>query len=541
MGVPGLFASYYRRYKKESELLSTLEKLCKSNIEYLFFDYNSLIHPCAQQVLSANYNKYIMNLELNSDEIENDIITNCINYTQFIINSINVKNVYIIIDGVAPRSKISQQRERRYKSHFFRDIELSSKSIWDSNKITPGTIFMEKLILKLRIWADSLSNIYVKFSDSNEPGEGEHKMMKIIEKLPINKEISIYGLDSDLIFLSMLNKKSDSIILIRDTSFQEEQKNAGIDYLNIKQLKSYIIKDLLYLHPNKNLDQDNLIQDYVLLCFFLGNDFLDHLYPLYIRNHGIDIILKAYIKAYNNHQNSYLVKLKNLKSNNWKDCININFLKDILYQLKNFEEHYIKQNRKLLCKINIEKLVDINNQENSKLYFYTNINKEYVSPETLRSTYYNFYGITDIIDDVCFNYIEGLYWILGYYNGHVHNNWSWYYKYFTVPFCKDLFDYTRKNNNNSNLQLKINNVLFEDKPFSNIKQLCLVLPKISMIKECKLNNKFRKIMNIINDKNKYMSNLFPDKLYVDITNKEFLYQSKILFEPINEELLDVIL
>lgn len=559
MGVPSLFSFYFQKYKKENDLLTTLNDLCKLNVEYLFFDYNSLIHPCAQQILSANYDKYIESAaDLNLDKIEDDIITNCINYTKFIINSINVKNVYIVIDGVAPRSKMNQQKERRYKSYFFKELEneICKISLWDSNKITPGTIFMDKLISKLKTWSKTIKETCkINFSDSNEPGEGEHKMMKIITNKPLfnlenSGKILIYGLDADLIFLSMLNKNSDNIILIRDTSFQdsEKQKNTrlALDYLNIKQLKKYIIDDFMYLHPNKNLDKNNLIQDYVLICFLLGNDFLDHLYCIYIKNHGIDILIKAYIKAYNNNNNNnnsqyvnyYLVNLKKLTEpeESWKDCINLIFLKDIFYQLKNFEEYYIKNKKSNVCKINMEKIIKVNNDENSKLFFYINKNLEGSFDErSFKIIHNNFYCINNKIDDICFNYIEGLYWILGYYNGHIHNNWSWYYKYTTVPFCEDLLNFLKKNNKNI-----INNII-QDEPFSNIKQLCLVLPKISIIKEAKLNKNFNKITTIINNKNKYISELFPDKLYVDIIDKEFLWQSKILFKPINEELLDCLL
>ena len=129
-----------------------LHKLASLNINYLFFDYNSLIHPCAQQILSANNDKYILieDIKLRTKIIEDDIIENCLNYTRLLINQVlqtkqksGIRHVYITIDGVAPRSKMNQQRERRYKSEFFKVGEKSS--LWDSNKITPGTSFMNKI------------------------------------------------------------------------------------------------------------------------------------------------------------------------------------------------------------------------------------------------------------------------------------------------------------------------------------------------------------------------------------------------------------
>lgn len=547
MGVPGLFGSYYRKYKKEKELLTSLEVLSKSNMKHLFFDYNSLIHPCAQQLLSANHDKY--KSSINTDRIEEDIIENCINYTQLIIDIINVKSVYIVIDGVAPRSKICQQRERRYKSHFFKELEEGKSSLWDSNKITPGTLFMSKLTLALNKWIilQQKKQINIHISDSNEPGEGEHKMMRMIDDLP--EKVLIYGLDADLIMLSMLHKHSDNIVLIRDNSFQSQtQSNNAIDYLNIKNLKHLILSDisdkLKVENINVNVTQvkAGLIQDYILLCFFLGNDFLEHLHPLYIKDHGIDIILKAYIKASSNHKNCFLVNDLIQDPLKWRESINLYFLKDIFYQLKNYEDYYIKQGKLRRTRIDMKIIEEINMKpvENSKLYFYTDVGK--VMQGNFRDAYHSFYGMNnDNIENICLNYIQGLYWVLGYYNSHIHQNWSWHFTYNAVPFCNDLFNYLKTNVHQNKLQSEINKSLLPDKPFSNIKQLCLVLPKESIIKEARLSDgKLTNVVKLINTDNKYIENLFPSKLYVDIINKEYLWQSKILFEPINEDILDVL-
>jgi len=58
---------------------------------------------------------------------------------------------------------------------------------WDSNVITPGTDFMLNLSILIKYYichkmtsCPLWKNLKVVFSDSNEVGEGEHKIMNFI-------------------------------------------------------------------------------------------------------------------------------------------------------------------------------------------------------------------------------------------------------------------------------------------------------------------------------------------------------------------------
>lgn len=84
--------------------------------------------------------------------------------------------IYIAIDGPAPKAKVMQQRVRRLKS-------VLEGKVWDTNAITPGTTFMNKLNDELHKVYDSHKNVVL--SDSCEPGEGEHK---ILQYLKINSQ-----------------------------------------------------------------------------------------------------------------------------------------------------------------------------------------------------------------------------------------------------------------------------------------------------------------------------------------------------------------
>jgi len=567
MGIPYAFYYYYNKYNCENELMIDVSELLKMNIEHLFFDYNSLIHPCAQQVLSANHEKYTSMFCTELDEnnrieiIENDIIENCLNYTRFLINqtinqTINPKvnkNVYIIIDGVAPRSKMNQQRERRYKSEFFK-VNLDS-FLWDSNNITPGTNFMNKLSKKLLLFKEILKNelnINCIISDSNEQGEGEHKIMNIISKLNDdnncdnnncdNTKICIYGLDADLIMLSLMNINYDKIILIRDNSFNNNlsEDKKIVDYLNINNLYKYICNDILSHIKNMsiNIDYKNIIYDYIVLCFLLGNDFLESLPSLSIKKNGIDTLMKAYANSW---KGQYLINKDIMNDNqDWSTCINLIYLRDIMYNLKNHEMYFFK-NYKTDELAHTERNVLEQLEQKDTIYFYKSDILKY-NEDNYKYRYYMYYGIKENqLYDSCLNYIQGLYWIFGYYNNHIHKNWNWYYKYHNTPFSSDLFEFLRTVPCTQIQKYILDSTeLKQSNCFTNIQQLYMVLPKKSLYnilsnidyinKDVLLNMKY----TLLNYKKYY-----PDKLYVDLIHRKYLWQSKIFFENIDELILNL--
>jgi len=121
--------------------------------------------------------------------------------------------VLLAVDGVVPMAKIRQQRVRRFKSAWLRS---SSSESWDTNAITPGTEFMNSLGLVL----DGLSRKHTGWTVSgvDEHGEGEHKIMKWLRDGAFEGDIVVYGLDADLILLSMLvgEEKGLNLFLMRE-------------------------------------------------------------------------------------------------------------------------------------------------------------------------------------------------------------------------------------------------------------------------------------------------------------------------------------
>jgi len=73
----------------------------------------------------------------------------------------------------------------------------------------------------------------------------------------------------------------------------------GLDYLSVSKLRQYLLFEFGSTFGKQGavpfgFDIERVIDDFVFLCFFVGNDFLPHLPSLDIREGGLDLLLRLY-------------------------------------------------------------------------------------------------------------------------------------------------------------------------------------------------------------------------------------------------------
>ncbi|NBU33996.1 hypothetical protein EB118_03500 [bacterium] len=503
MGIVHYFGHLYRKWHGEM-IKSETELRTSFSVSHLFFDFNSLIHPCARRVLE-NVADNVSQLEEN--QITRAIIEYTITYTQSIVDLIKPDNLYIYIDGVAPRAKINQQRSRRYKAHF-----TGESGVWNTNKITPGTKFMKELSKALY---ERDFGCATSISDSDVPGEGEHKMTKVIEAIDSGNTppvICIYGLDADLIMLSLINKNADKIVLLRDPDLDGEK----YIYVDIHKLRGCIARDTFT--ENEKVP-DGFYYDYFFLCMLLGNDFLEHIPSLSIRKDGIRNVLRCYKNALKRLNVKGLVNVQTVS-------VNTTVLIDIFSQLARSEDYYFKNIKsKSKC---------IDAVENTDtVHYYTTDFVQFNKPG-YKDRYYTFHGIHDR-QHACEQYIMGLYWVLGYYRGHLHDNWDYYYPYSGSPFVSDLYNYCVTVGMPNNLSFS------PSKPLQSLCQLFMVLPKKSLL-ECLLQTHpelYEKIKRIFSSGQ--LEYVYPDKLWIYTGESEYLWQSKPILDNYPDNLVSLLI
>lgn len=445
MGIPSYFKHVVKKHRNILKKY-TSSKTADILIDNFYMDCNSVIYDSFRE------------LPKNCKDIEKELIKQtCIKIEEY-INMINPsKSVMIAFDGVAPVAKLEQQRNRRFKTQFVKNItaELGVKqeeAEWSTASITPGTKFMEILAsgTKRYFSMKRFNKLKVIVSASDEPGEGEHKIYAYIRNNTNHKSEStaIYGLDADLIMLTLNHlRNADKLYLFRETPHFIRSFDKSLDpnetYLLDMPLMAECLTDELNNGDDiKNESQKQRMFDYIFICFFLGNDFMPHFPALNIRTEGIDRIMSAYKQTLAESGN--LTTRDNIVWKNVRTFIRILAEKEHEYIEK---EHGIREKQSK----NIKYRKPREGESYEELHF-NNIpmlerkKEEYINPyeEGWQKRYYKvlFDGemCKEHTKNLCINYLEGLEWTFKYYTTGC-ADWGWHYKYEYPPLLTDLLDY----------------------------------------------------------------------------------------------------
>lgn len=471
MGIPSYFSYIIKNY---TDIIRNIHAC--GPFQHLFMDCNSIVYS-AYHLISNEKNNDKSETKTTVQNIEKKILKEVVKQIREYIFLVRpTKSIYIAFDGVAPFAKMKQQRIRRYKTDFMsrnspllKVCNTVDKVTWNTTAITPGTSFMDllnKTITKEfqgKTKEYGVENIWI--SNSNKVGEGEHKLF---EKLRTDHEyfkedqIALYGLDSDLIMLSIFHQKyCAGIQVFRESpefnTVLDIQKNKQkpkerlkpteqkeLLFMNISELSSAIASEM---HLSVQQQQQMVtVYDYIFMCFFLGNDFMPHFPAFNIRTHGIQILTDTYRTVIGNHPDRSFVNITTGKIN-WKW---VHLFIDSL--AKQEHGHFVAEMnaRDKNNKNNKRQWTSNTPEEQEQILHHLPIiyrgDENYICPTESgwKQRYYrvlfNIEPTEENIRKICINYLEGLEWVLYYYTNKC-VDWRWSYKYDYPPLMSDLNRY----------------------------------------------------------------------------------------------------
>jgi 5'-3' exonuclease len=490
---------FYSQWLKKSNFKGVILNSIPTKYLYgLSIDMNGLFHEIAKMFYYIDENTNVVDkskLEFLENSTEKELIDKYYekldeNLEELLRIFRPSRYLFLCVDGLGNASKITQQKSRRYTSSQMKSKD-KRKSFFDSNCITPGTTFMNDLDAHIIEWINKnrqkLPEMVI-YSSHKMPGEGEHKIYKLMKDYLNLEEIEnidpyyhgIYGLDGDLYMLSLLSV-IHNIVIIR------KEKNNSLNYVDIKAFKKELIHKLTY-EWTYYFNPKIVIQDYVIIVFLIGNDFL----PSIVSLEDIKVSLNHMLEIYNQLEKPLTDEFGQIIWNNFYNFIYFlereerNFLikkasKQITYEFKTLDSVLIKKknssfipnlnysdNKYIIKEFTDEQFYQFRNNWYSKIF----------NPQIKLKDFEEFEE--NEVEKISLSYIYGIQWVLNYYIGNSVNN-NYFYQQLYAPLLVDLLKSLKKSiNDEKTVNIKDVQELPNSIKLNLLYQLVAVIPPYSI-------------------------------------------------------------
>ena len=353
----------------------------------------------------------------------------------------------------------------------------------------------------------------------------------------------ITGNDADLICLGLATHETN-ISILRNTlgdNFASDPNSYCV--FSINKFRHRLAMDF---GPSVSDDFEAVVDDFIYLCFLIGNDFLPNVPLINIKSKGLETILDHYVRAH--HQFGFLTEngnihfarvqhyLSSLVEQRLSDFIALSREKST--RISRAKTRLNERLREISTEIDatLKELEEKPGQElsNKLVKLKANLIKEQEAfvvdkeapsfqygEENYRTKYYmsKFEWDLDLktkegralLEDnircVCEDYHRGMQWVLLYYTVGC-PSWSWYYPYYYAPLLQDLALHCDR----INIEMDLG------KPLKPVEQLVAVLPResVRILPE--------ELHDAVNDHTSVLARFYPQSFKIDLREAIFAHQ-----------------
>ncbi|KAH8061399.1 5'-3' exonuclease [Aureococcus anophagefferens] len=337
MGVPRFYRWLSERYPKINSTITDLTLMPEFDNCYL--DMNGIIHACSHP----------NDADVSVTITEKDMMTAMFAYIDRIVA--HIVRPKKLNQQRSRRFGSAKETADLAKEAADRGEAVDAGSLFDRNCITPARRswrIAEKLkqFIAAKMASDpTWARLEVVYSGADVPGEGEHKIMQFIRS---RRDLDsaeptrhcMYGNDADLIMLALAthepyftllrevidfgaNKRAGRAAVNARSTVLKQSRSSDFQLLHLSVLREYVQLEFCCSAPaslashlgdkkassksdgavarvwkngvaTRAWDLERLIDDFVLLTFFVGNDFLPHSPSLDIGEHAFTRIFDAY-------------------------------------------------------------------------------------------------------------------------------------------------------------------------------------------------------------------------------------------------------
>jgi 5'-3' exoribonuclease 1 len=517
MGIKRFFVWLSDNYSENLHKVAHGEKFEDIGVavDNLMIDMNGIFHSSAQRVykygnckppprlLKGGRPKHPVNFLKKQKELFEDV---CATIDSLVDIAQPMKRIILCVDGPAPLSKQYQQRQRRFRSA----AESSGDCPFDSNCITPGTKFMDHLSkyvdwhVRKRVSDDPVwRDLEVIFSDDKAPGEGEHKLINYMRFYGDKSETyCIHGLDADLVMLSLATHIPNFYIL-REDLYDRTNEFFCVD---IGGLRESLVESMRWESERFEYDESSAINDFVFLCYTVGNDFLPHIPSIEIADNGLELLIGIYKEVGSSY--GHLTRTEGERVTFCLKQLEV-LMGTIGHHEKDMIEAKIRSKKPSFS----DPLVDSFKSKDGLQ----------IDIDGYRKAYHELHFSTKGVDEktIAHAYLEGLQWVLSYYTRGI-PSWDWCFPFHYAPMASAL---------ETHISSYVQPVYVKTSPYKPFLQLLSVLPPKSsdLIPE--------PLSDLLNSPKSTLRQFCPDKIEIDLAGKMREWEGIVLLPLIDRTIL----